>query len=175
MEWGPLATLSGWVSPPLPEGHLPVIIFHNPPIMDWLGSLLNGSPPGRFDVLSPLALAGWVGCFLTALNLLPVGQLDGGHVFNALAPRHARRVSRGFLLLLLFGGVLWGGWVFWAVLLWMMGAWEGLDVPHSPHLTRRARMVGAATFLLFLITFMPRPLEMDSLPVSTPDQAEESE
>ncbi len=164
LSWGPLGWLSDQISPPVPEGHAPVVIFNNPPVMDLLGGLLLGTPPGRFDQLTPLALAGWVGCLLTAINLIPIGQLDGGHVANALSPKLAPRLSQGMLLLALAGGVLWAGWAFWAVLLAVMGASRGLKIASEPGLSVRARVVAAAVLVAFGLTFMPRPIEMDSLP-----------
>ena len=73
-------------APPIVDEGIEVLIFGNPEIMNWLGEWMTGSAPGRYDMLTPLALAGWVGCFLTALNLLPVGQLDGGHILGSTPP-----------------------------------------------------------------------------------------
>lgn len=159
-----LQPLMDWISPPIPAGHVPVLIFSNPPVMDLLGTLILGAPPGRFDTLSPLALAGWVGCLLTAINLIPIGQLDGGHVLTGLLPRQASRISRVLLGLALLAGVLWSGWLFWAFMLMILGAWRNLDVPERPPLSRRARIVAVVVALVFALTFMPRPVEMDSLP-----------
>ncbi len=164
LSWGPMAWVAGQLSPPVPDGHLPVLIFNNPPVMDLMGGWILGSPPGRFDTLGPLALAGWVGCFLTALNLVPIGQLDGGHVLNALMPRHAARISRVVLGLVMAAGILWTGWLVWGVLLWLLGAWRSLEVPESPPLTNRAWWVAGATALVFALTFRAQPLEMDALP-----------
>jgi membrane-associated protease RseP (regulator of RpoE activity) len=165
LAWGPMPWLVDAISPPVPEGHVPVLIFNNPPIMDLIGTWILGAPPGRFDTLSPLALAGWVGCFLTALNLVPIGQLDGGHVLNALTPRHAPRISRIFLGLVLAGGLFWSGWVIWGALLWRLGAWQSLEVPARAPLSGRARWIAAATALVFLLTFRAQPIELDSVPV----------
>ncbi len=164
LGWGPLAWVGEQLSPPVPDGHVPVLIFNNPPVMDLLGAWILGAPPGRFDTLGPLALAGWVGCFLTALNLVPLGQLDGGHVLNALWPGQARRISRVVLGLVLAAGILWSGWIVWGVLLWCLGAWHSLDVPAQPRLSRRALGVAVVTGVVFALTFRAKPLELDSLP-----------
>ncbi len=143
-----------------------VMIMGNPPLMDLLGTWVLGAPPGRFDILSPLALAAWVGCLLTCMNLLPIGQLDGGHVARALWPTHADRIGKTVLVLGLLAGVLlWVGWAVWAVLLWSLGAARGLEVPTRPGLTRRARWIAVLAGVAFGLTFMPRPVETDILGV----------
>ncbi|MEC8423108.1 MAG: site-2 protease family protein, partial [Myxococcota bacterium] len=112
---------------------IPLLVLANPLLMDFLGQLVLGSPPGRYADIPPLVLASWAGCFVTAMNLLPIGQLDGGHVFNALAPGRARAVSlMGLGLLALAGLLSWGGWIFWALLLGVLGAWRSLPVPAEP-------------------------------------------
>ncbi|MCB9745653.1 MAG: site-2 protease family protein [Alphaproteobacteria bacterium] len=174
LSWGPLGRLLESMAPPVPDGHLPVLIFNNPPVMDLLGHLMLGAPPGRFDTLHPLALAGWVGCLLTAINLIPIGQLDGGHIVNGLAPGVAPVLSRVLLGLAIAAGVFWTGWAFWGVLLFLLGAWRALDVPSEPAPTRRSRWVAAVTVLAFLLTFMPVPVEMDSMPATPAAPAEEA-
>ena len=161
-EWEPLAWLLSLGAEPVPEGHVPVLLFNNPLVMDLLGILILGEPPGRFDTLSAMAMAGWVGCFLTALNLVPIGQLDGGHVLGALLPAHAARASVWLLGLAVAGGVLgWTGWLVWAVLLWKTGASKNLVVAEDPPLTPRAKLVAAVVVVLFVLTFMPLPIEPD--------------
>lgn len=151
-------------APPIVDEGIEVLIFGNPEIMNWLGEWMTGSAPGRYDMLTPLALAGWVGCFLTALNLLPVGQLDGGHILTALTPRWAPLVSKAVLgALLVAGAFLWEGWAVWAVLLVIMGAWEGLEVPREPGLTARAKWIAVAALVCFLLCFMPRPIQDETV------------
>jgi len=141
-----------------------VVIMGNPPLMDLLGSWILGAPPGRYDILSPLALAAWVGCLLTCMNLLPIGQLDGGHIAQALWPSHASRLGKVMLAVGLLAGFLWVGWAVWAVLLWCLGASRGLEVPESPPLTTRARCVAGLAVVALGLSFMPRPVQTDTLP-----------
>ena len=163
IAWG----LGGTVELGPPEQGGELLIFGNPPAMDHLGSIVYGQIPGRYDHLTPLAMAGWVGCFLTALNLIPVGQLDGGHILTALTPKWSPLISKLVLLALLVAGYfLWEGWAVWAALLFAMGAWESLEVPDSPGLTRRARAVALVTAGFFVLCFMPQPIEEETIPVT---------
>lgn len=139
---------------------IPLLVLANPLLMDLLGQLVLGAPPGRYADIPPLVLASWAGCFVTAMNLLPIGQLDGGHVFNALVPRRARTVSLVGLGVLALAGLLsWGGWLFWAILLGVLGAWRSLPVPNAPTPTIRARSLAGASLVAFILCFMPTPIE----------------
>lgn len=172
MAWpswlGPLTGLLEWAFPAPPPGHVEVLIFANPPLMDVLGTLLLGEPPGRLDELAPMALAGWVGCLLTAMNLLPIGQLDGGHIMAGLWPKQAQRISKLLLGVVLAAGILWTPWAVWAALLFFFRGYENLQVPAEPKLTNRAWVVLAFVVLAFALSFMPVPMEPDFLPVVAP-------
>jgi len=163
IAWGLGGTVEA--GPPAQGGEL--LIFGNPPAMEHMGSLFYGQIPGRYDHLTPLAMAGWVGCFLTALNLIPVGQLDGGHILTALSPKWSPHISKLVVLMLLLAGYfLWEGWAVWAVLLLAMGAWENLEVPVVPGLTTRARVVAVVTVGFFVMCFMPQPIEEETVPAA---------
>jgi membrane-associated protease RseP (regulator of RpoE activity) len=156
-----------WIFPSLGPDEVPLMILANPLLMDAVGHILIGGAPGRYAELSPLAMAGWVGCFVTSMNLLPIGQLDGGHIFNALWPRRARLVSRVGIGLVIAGGVVFMGWTVWGLLLLWMGAWRGLPVSLSPPLSRRARWVAALGVAAFILSFMPVPVEIEAVSVPT--------
>lgn len=149
---------------PVPAPGEVVLIFNDPQIVRILGTLLNGEPPGRFAALHPAALAGWVGCMLTGINLLPLGQLDGGHVFNAVLPRWAAMLSLTGAVVLLAAGFLWPGWFVWGAMLLLLGAWRPMPVGVQPSLPLRSRVLAGVAILLFLLTFMPVPLETDVWP-----------
>jgi len=106
----------------------------------------------------PLAMAGWIGLFVTSLNLLPMGQLDGGHVVRALFPRRYRLIYRLTFLLLLFAFVLWPGWLLWAVVAYFLTRLEhpGPLNDVTPLDTRR-KLLALAALLLLVLTFMPVP------------------
>ena len=175
LAWGPIADL---LPEPEPPG-LSLMVMANPGLMDVVGGLRLGAAPGRYSELSALGFAGWAGCFLTAMNLLPIGQLDGGHVVNALLPRHARRIGQVALGLAVVGGLLWGGWVFWGLLVWKMGAHRGLPVDPRGPLTSRAKLVAIAVLVAFFGCFMPQPFKMEhwslmDITVRTPEGLEVS-
>jgi hypothetical protein len=108
--------------------------------------------------LTPLAIAGWTGLFVTSLNLLPLAQLDGGHITYALSSRAQPWVARFFWLLLIPLGRLWPGWWMWAVLALVIGRGQlrhpMLIAPERP-LDARRRAVGALAAALLLLTFTP--------------------
>lgn len=126
----------------------------------WL--LRHAGPSGGGGLLlHPTAVAGWVGMFVTMLNLLPISQLDGGHILYAALPRLHRRVAVGvWVALLALGFWTWSGWVVWAVV--VLGLSRGrLGHPavlsdERPLPVSRRRLCWAAV-LLFLLTFMPVP------------------
>jgi len=164
--------IAAWLAGILPgqgPNELPLMVLANPPIMDILGSLVMGQAPSRYATLDPLATAGWVGCLLTAINLIPIGQLDGGHIVNAITPRRASIISRFLLGLALAASVLWMGWAFWAVLLLVMGAWVSLPVPETPALTGRAWIFAVLSLLAFGLSFMPAPIEVEGFPLQSID------
>lgn len=138
-----------------------LVVLANPLAMDVLGVALIGAPPGRYADLTALGMAGWAGCFLTAMNLLPIGQLDGGHVLHAITPRWAPVVSRSLLVLVLIGGYLWGGWIVWGVVLWKLGASRGVVLASSPPPRARARVAALGAAIALVGCFMPQPLRTE--------------
>jgi len=125
-----------------------------------LTRLLVGRIPYGFDViLHPVALAGWFGFLVTVLNLLPVGQLDGGHVVYAMFGRQHRWIARLFLLFTVSLGFLgWSGWFLWAVLMLFVGLDHPPTADAMTHLDPRRRLAGWLTLALFVITFIPVPI-----------------
>lgn len=128
----------------------------------WMALRAVFAPGSGPLVLNPVAVAGWVGLFFTAMNLLPVAQLDGGHILYALLgarwQRGAALLVLGFLLL---AGWLWPGWWVWAVLVLLLGRGR---VAHPPvldsrlPLTRAQRAAGWVCVVLFVLTFVPVPI-----------------
>jgi len=130
-------------------------------VFRWLTRLALGVSPADVTILlHPIALAGWFGLFVTFLNLLPVGQLDGGHVVYALIGRRHRWVARCSLLVIIGLAFLgWQGWVMWAVLVTVLGLDHPPTIDDTP-LDPRRRVAGWLTIALFVVTFMPVPLRL---------------
>ena len=107
----------------------------------------------------PIGFAAWLGCLLTAMNLLPFGQLDGGHVLAALVPRWARAVGWFTTGGLLLAGLWWPGWAVWAAVLHLMGARHPVQVRRDEGVpVGRPLGVAVLAVLAFVLTFMPVPL-----------------
>ncbi|MGH9452252.1 MAG: site-2 protease family protein [Terriglobia bacterium] len=109
--------------------------------------------------LTPVGCGVWVGLFATALNLLPMGQLDGGHILYAVFGRAHRYVSIGFFVLLIPLGIYcWSGWFLWAVLMLVIGLRHPTPLIDSEPLDRRRKLVALAALAMFVLCFMFSPL-----------------
>lgn len=131
-----------------------------PLLMQWATDAVHGPrEPGTMLLLGPLGLAAWFGLFLTALNLIPVGQLDGGHVTYALFGRRAHLVSRAGLLASVLLVAHRPSWLVWSVLLLLL-ARRG----HPPTmddlsgLGRGRRALAVVGAVVFALCFTPSPV-----------------
>jgi len=125
---------------------------------------LNGSPSSLHAIyFHPTAIAAWVGMFATALNLLPGGQLDGGHIVFSLAPRAHKLVSRLTILALLpMALYLWAGWLIWAILLRISGMRHPM-VAEWPGVTGVRRWIAGFGLVMLILTLAPAPFAHSSL------------
>lgn len=110
--------------------------------------------------LHPFALAAWVGLLATSLNLLPLAQLDGGHILYAALGRLQHRVVRPLWLALALCGFLWFGWFIWSVIVLIIGLRHPPVQNESLQLNRSDRRIAWITLLIFLLSFMPVPLDV---------------
>ncbi len=119
-------------------------------------------PDGFTDVmLHPVAFAGWVGLLVTGLNLIPAGQLDGGHIFYALFGQRVARIVTYLLAVLLFLlGFVWVGWFLWAALILVLGQQRAPMLNELTPLTPRERVIAAFGLLLFVLVFTPIPFQI---------------
>jgi membrane-associated protease RseP (regulator of RpoE activity) len=131
-------------------------------LFSFLAQTVLGVTPADSDILlNPVAFAGWIGLFVTSMNLIPVGQLDGGHIAFALLGEKQTRLS--FILVLvmsLLGVLLWEGWIIWAVLLLVLGLRHPPVISWEVPLDRRRKLIGWIAFVIFILTFIPVPFKI---------------
>jgi membrane-associated protease RseP (regulator of RpoE activity) len=145
-----------------------IVVFGSEPItIRALHALLAHWNPAipSFDHIAPhpVLVAGWIGLFITSLNLIPGGQLDGGHLLYAISPRtHSLFTKLLPLVLFLAGAVYWVGWVLWGSIL-LIPAMRHPSVPVETHLSRGRMVLAFIGLAIFLLTFTPTPFEGDSL------------
>lgn len=165
----PLGALVAWIrgaGAGGPESRQ-VLVFGDS-LATWAAAALTHPdlPPGSDIALHPVAIAAWFGLLVTAFNLFPMGQLDGGHALYALLGRdRAWRISRGVSWALLAMGLTvsatWLGW--WGVTRFLVGHGHPPAITEEP-LTRRRRALAIASLVLFAVTFVPMPVRMGTLP-----------
>ncbi|MGO9640168.1 MAG: site-2 protease family protein [Candidatus Acidiferrales bacterium] len=136
-----------------------VVQFGHPLALTLLLAVIHPGVSASDVLLHPIARGAWVGLFATALNLIPAGQLDGGHILYAVASRRHKQISLGVAIALVPLAIFaWWGWLVWAALLF------ALRFRHPPLLdpwtpVGREREVWALIAIaIFLLCFMPSPI-----------------
>lgn len=157
------ATVAGLLlsKPALGEPQAALIRLNAPLAMRllyWPMRSLDPSFPPIGELLwHPVLIAAWVGLFITSLNLIPAGQLDGGHILYAISRRWHRRATIAVPVLLLAAGVtLWVGWLLWGAIL-LIPAMRHPYVPPRPELSGRRAAYGWIGLALLAMTFLPAP------------------
>jgi membrane-associated protease RseP (regulator of RpoE activity) len=125
-------------------------------LLNWI---VHGIIPDNADlVLHPVAFSGWIGLLVTCLNLLPVGQLDGGHVAYAVLGPKQESLARAVVVVLVVLGITgWSGWLIWAAILLFMGINHPPVVHDWIPLDRGRKIIGWITLAIFASTFTPTP------------------
>ncbi len=144
----------------VPTGSGTFLLHLGDPLMfSWTAHLLGKTAPAGYDVvLNSVGFAGWIGLFVTTLNLLPIGQLDGGHIAYAMFGKKQKYLSVAMIFVLLFLGTLgWSGWYVWAVLAGVLGVHHPPIRDEEIPLDLHHQLVGGVSILLFIVTFMPVP------------------
>lgn len=139
-------------SPASYEGALPVLY--------WVQYFFTGSPipiGGQDVILHPVAFAGWAGLLVTALNLIPAGQLDGGHIAYVLFGRNVQRLLPFILALLGLLGFAWQGWWVWILILLLLGRQHAEPLDTITELDAPRRWLAWLGLLLFLLVLTPVP------------------
>ena len=141
----------------------PVTFSGLSPFAYWLSFFFTGQPfpLGATDVLlHPIAWAGWAGLLVTALNLIPAGQLDGGHILYSLLGKYARFVLPLVLAGLAVLGFFWSGWWLWVFLILLMGGTHAQPLDQITRLDRRRMALAIFGLILFILVFTPIPLQV---------------
>ena len=150
----------GGLNPPAinPESTNQYILLNVPIIYEFL-SLFIPSP----EFIHPMAMAGWVGFVVTAINLFPIGQLDGGHVARAIAGDKTKYVSYAFAGLLFVLGFWYPGWIIFAILVVFLGLNHPPPLNDITKLDKKRWALAISGFLLLAVTFVPVPMQMVTL------------
>jgi membrane-associated protease RseP (regulator of RpoE activity) len=132
------------------------------PVLFWLKYFFTGKPfpLGGLDVMiHPVAWAGWAGLLVTSLNLIPAGQLDGGHIFHLLfGTKWSRRILPLILIALAGLGFVWSGWWLWAGLIFLFGRIYAEPLDQITELGTSRKILGVIALIIFILTFIPIPL-----------------
>ncbi len=125
-------------------------------IMNWI---VHGSVPDSANIiLHPIAFSGWIGLLVTSLNLLPVGQLDGGHVaYAVIGPKQGLVAKAVLVILVVLGATGWVGWLVWAGILFFMGMYHPPVIYDWIPLDTKRKVIGWLTIAVFVMTFTPIP------------------
>lgn len=130
------------------------LLFH------WITYFFVGSPSpvGSTDVfIGQVAWAGWVGLLVTFLNLVPAGQLDGGHILYSIFGRRINRVLPIILILMVILGFFWSGWWLWAFLIFLFGRSHAEPLDQITQLDSRRKALAVLVLILFLVVLSPVP------------------
>ena len=134
-----------------------------PAIVYWAKYLATGLPVplgGRDVILNQVAWAGWAGLMLTGLNLIPAGQLDGGHALYVLLGRAVNRLVPFVVAGLLLLGLVWPGWYLYAALIFFLGRAHAEPLDQITELDPTRKLLAVATLAIFLLVFTPIPLRV---------------
>jgi len=137
--------------------HQGAIQLGTPALLWILQKTIFPGVPAADIYLHPVARAAWVGMFATALNLLPVGQLDGGHIVYALLGRSHKWITQTFLIALLPLGKFWNGWWFWAVLLFFLARKHPPVYDQTDIGVPRVKL-GVLALVVFILCFSIAPI-----------------
>jgi membrane-associated protease RseP (regulator of RpoE activity) len=144
---------------PLQSGEM--IVLGDSLLFIALTKIVIGSIPDTYGVyLHPVAFAGWIGLFVTSLNLIPAGQLDGGHIAYAILEEKHGGLSNIMIGLLVLLGYFFEGWLVWAALLFFLGSKHPpILFPEVP-LDPKRKAIGLIALLIFIVTFIPVPVSI---------------
>jgi membrane-associated protease RseP (regulator of RpoE activity) len=152
---------STFVTPTAPAGS--GFELGEPLIFKAFEAIMQKTPPAGMELnLHPIGFAAWFGFFATALNLLPVGQLDGGHVAYALFGDNHKRISQAILFMLIPLGIFyWQGWLLWSTVLLFIGLRHPITLDDGVPLSKRHSVLGWIGLTMFALCFTPMPFSIN--------------
>jgi len=136
------------------------ITFGESLLFSFLSKMVLNIEPDKYAVLlHPVAFAGWVGLFVTSLNLLPIGQLDGGHIMYACFGEKHTVVSKGMIPILLLMSFFYKPWIILVVLMFLIGYRHPPVVYPWIELDRKRKITSLISLGIFILTFTPEPIK----------------
>jgi membrane-associated protease RseP (regulator of RpoE activity) len=175
LAWWGIATAR--FNAPLPGPSQSITVFSSPLLLTWIGRLVHGPMASGHMSANPALFAGWVGFFITALNLIPIGQLDGGHILYCLIGKTAHLVARGLFLLaagtvalsIFFGDGRYAVWTAMLFLILLIGTRHPPTANDRVPLGTARRVLGTLTLLFVFIGLTPTPVyEIEARPAHRP-------
>jgi len=151
------------IVPALPRDE--AFVFGEPLLLRFVSALIFGRvPEGNDLLLHPVGFAAWVGLLVTAFNLFPIGQVDGGHVAYSFFGPKSRNLAKIVLAVFLVLGVLfWFGWIVWALIILLIGTKHPRVNDDQEKLSAPRRALGFVAVLIFALSFSPAPIKGFSL------------
>ncbi len=137
--------------------------FDIPPVLYYLRLFFTGAPgpiQGVDVITSPIAFGAWAGLMVTGLNLIPAGQLDGGHLFYAIFGNRAGRLLPWIIAALVLLGLFWPGWFLIVILIFLFGRAHAEPLDTVTPLSSRHRALALLGLILFFLIFTPIPLQI---------------
>ena len=146
----------------VPKEHAFGLQLGEPLLLQGFAWLMFGPIPSTHDlVLHPIAFAAWFGFFVTAINLLPLGQLDGGHVAFAVFGRQQRQLAYMTVPILIYLGLTgWPGWIVWVGMAGIVGLAHPPVTDPDVGLGKGRQWVAWGALIIFIITFAPVPFSV---------------
>ncbi|MGC8496886.1 MAG: site-2 protease family protein [Thermoplasmata archaeon] len=152
----PIAIIGMWLGhiyPPPSVDYSTVMILQMPILYNFINLFYPYS-----STMFPMAFAAWVGFLVTAINLFPIGQLDGGHIAKALLGEYSRYVSYVFIVIMLILGIYYTGWLIFALFVLILGLRHPPSLNEISKIGGKRMVAGALAFVLLVVTFSPVPI-----------------
>ncbi|MEO0126601.1 MAG: site-2 protease family protein [candidate division WOR-3 bacterium] len=126
-----------------------------------LGRIFHPSIPEGMDIfLHPMAFAGWIGFLVTSMNLMPIGQLDGGHIAYSVLLKNQKKLYLPLIIALIGFGILWQGWIIWGLLAFILARREPLIQDALTPLSKKEKIYALIALIVLILTFIPQPFSI---------------